>query len=62
MSLDIKQNEIQQAYQAFQVGLDLMRCMREAERRQSENPDGDANNEDMSDASSSGSENLPECF
>ena len=54
MFLDIKQNEIQQAHQAFQVGLDLMRRMREAERRQSENPDEGENNEQMNDGISSG--------
>ena len=65
LSMDIKQNEIQQAYHAFQVGLDLMRCMREAERRQDENPDGETNNEETSNEqmdqnSSSGSEGVPE--
>ena len=64
LSMDIKQNEIQQAYPAFQVGLGLM-SIREAERRQSENPSGNTNNEEtkneqMDDNSSSGSENLPE--
>ena len=37
-----------------------MRSMREAERRQSENPDEGENNEQMDHGSSSGSENLPE--
>jgi hypothetical protein len=55
--------EIQQAYQAFQVGLDLVRQMRQAEARHSENADGETNNEEANneqmDQSSSGSEGLP---
>ena len=64
LSMDEKQVEIQQAYQAFQVGLDLVRQMRQAEARHSENADGEtnneeANNEQMDQGSSSGSEGLP---
>ena len=63
LSMDEKQVEIQQAYQAFQVGLDLVRQMRRAEARHSENADGGTNNEEANneqmDQSSSGSEGLP---
>ena len=63
LSMDEKQVEIQQAYQAFQVGLDLVRQMRQAEARHRENADGETNNEEANneqmDQSSSGSEGLP---
>ena len=59
--------EVFQAYQAYQVGLDLVRCIRDAEERQAEQNDGNAEQGEPADGegenaaeSSSGSENLPE--
>ena len=50
--------EIFQAYEAYQVGLDLVRRMREAEERAEQQPEDPQST--MVDDSSSGSENLPE--
>ena len=61
MSMDERETEIFQAFQAYQVGLDLVSRIRNAEDRQNEsaNADGTTTNAEMN-SESSGSENLPE--
>ena len=60
MAMDEKETEIFQAFQAYQVGLDLVRRIRDAENQQSENAEanGTTANAEMN-SKSSGSENLP---
>ena len=60
MAMDEKETEIFQAFQAYQVGLDLVRRIRDAENQQSENAEanGTTANAEMN-SESSGSENLP---
>ena len=58
MTEDDARTEIFQAYQAYQVGLDLVRRIREAEERADQQPEEPQST--MVDDSSSGSENLPE--
>ena len=59
MAQDAKHNEIYQAYQAFQAGLDLVRQMRQRENTETSNAEanGTTNNTEMR-SESSGSENL----
>ena len=61
MSMDERETEIFQAFQAYQVGLDLVRRIRNAENRQSESAEANETTaETEMNSESSGSENLPE--
>ena len=61
MSMDERETEIFQAFQAYQVGLDLVRRIRNAENRQSENAEANETTAEAEmNSESSGSENLPE--
>ena len=61
MSIHERETEIFQAFQAYQVGLDLVRRIRNAENRQSENAEANETTAEAEmNSESSGSENLPE--
>ena len=67
MSEDTARDEMFQAYQAYQVGLDLVRRIRDAEARQAEEGNEQPEQSDRAEGedgrrseSSSGSENLPD--
>ena len=61
MSMDERETEIFQAFQAYQVGLDLVRRIRNAENQQSENAEANETTAEAEmNSESSGSENLPE--